>query len=70
LAKENKMMKRLTSTIVIVISLINHSRAQISFPKIDLHNDIYSLYIMINEIHPNMFAFYSQIEIEEKLNKA
>jgi hypothetical protein len=63
-------MKRLVSTLVILIVLINYLSAQMNFSKHKLLDDIDSLYVTINDIHPDMFAFLSQHEFEHKMNEA
>ena len=59
-------------TLVLMLSIVMFTNlsAQQSFTKQELLDDIDSLYVIINEIHPNMFAFISQEEFDMKVEKA
>jgi hypothetical protein len=50
--------------------LLNLLNAQKTFSREELLDDMDSLYVMINEVHPDMFAFLSKEAFEEQLDQA
>lgn len=63
-------MKHLFLIHIFLIGLTTISIAQKTFSKDELYSDIDTIYAMIQEIHPDMFANISQEEYETKIKEA
>lgn len=63
-------IKSWLSTLISLILLANLGIAQISFTRQELLDDMDSLYVMIHDVHPDMFAFTSKEVFENELNMA
>jgi len=62
-------MKHLTISIIICAISINLGFSQSRFSKSQLIADLDTLYSVINEVHPDMFAVMTQDKFEKKLNE-
>ena len=60
-------MKKRVLLFFCTVLLYTSAFSQKLFPKQALLNDIDSLYVMVNEIHPDMFATISRINFEKEL---
>ncbi len=68
--KQKKTMKHLFLFHIFLIGLTTISIAQNTFSKEELKSDIDAIYLMVSEIHPDMFANISQEAYETKIQEA
>ncbi len=53
--------------LILSVVVFNNLNAQQTFTKQEFLDDIDSLYVIVNDIHPDMFAYMSQSDFESKV---